>query len=729
MRVSAKAFERCLGALFWLPLVVALFVERSALPSLATIAPILALAVIGEELVVNQRQRPEGALLSFSAVAHVAAVFVLGPLPAGAIAAIGVLVSDGTRREGRRYLLVNSAMFGGSTVLAGYVFILAGGHPGEIGTSTLPALVAAVAMRYLVTSTVFSLGTSLSSKAPFSVVFRETVVEEISSAAQEGSLGILIAYSISNHQWIVLPFLLPLFAAIYRSSATYEQLKEETAAALEAVAEVVDERDPSTAEHSERVARWVRQFTEAIGLPSRESARLIAAARLHDLGKIGVDVQTLAKTGRLDARELASIRGHPRLSARLLAPFHFAREMSRYVELHHERFDGHGYYGVPGEDVPIEAHVLIAADSLDAMTSARPYRPALSLEEAAAELRHKAGSHFQPDVAAIFAAIASGTAATHVLEEHQLGALRSSFSRIPVASIPDLRPVSSRILVLCLAVISLLVFGEDRIPLATRAAVVGAAVCVGAIAAVKAVLGLKRERSALRALDAGASPASVLAHAGMNGWLAVLEVDADGGGYVARPIDRTAVAGNDLREACSGAHRHGTAAYRAESGTWLVVRSREASTRVAAGLSRRPNARQLRVLQALTDRLAEATMRDTEVETGDAIVQATMRVELGMYEPVRRRAGQLVAEQLVDEAERRLNALAGLGGSLVRSGDDNFVVSVSVRSEDALNRLCKEVAAQLAQIPLPRGTMPISPRLRASVTENESVVTPLQAVG
>ena len=535
-------------------------------------APLLALAIAGEELVVRQRQRPEGALLSFSAIAHVASVLVLGPLPAAAIAAAGVIIVDGTRREGHRYLLVNSSMFGASTWVAGLVFVLAGGHPGHIGVYALPALAAAVAARYLVTSVIFAIGTALASQTALSLVFRETVLEEMASAVQEGSLGILLGFAITSHQWVVLPFLIPPFIAIYRAKATYEQLKEETAAALESVAEVVDERDPSTAEHSERVAALVRKFTEAVGLPARESARLIAAGRFHDLGKIGVDVQTLASSERLSEHELKAIRRHPRVSARLLAPFHFAREMAHYVELHHERFDGHGYYAVPGSDVPVEAHVLIVADNIDAMTSARPYRPALSPREAADELRHKAGTQFHPEIASVFAAVVSGEPVEAALDRQQFAKLLESFSSIPALSLPSTRPVGGRFAVLSLTVLSLLVLGLDSVPLWGRATVLFASASGCAAVMGHALISARRRRQALASIDAGESTAAALAQAGVTGSCAWLEADPDGGGYIASRREGTLLLEQDLREACSRAlRREEDSCSRLSTGSWLVL--------------------------------------------------------------------------------------------------------------------------------------------------------------
>jgi len=215
-----------------------------------------------------------------------------------------------------------------------------------------------------------------------------------------------------------------------------ERLKRETAAALNTFAGVIDERDPNTASHSKRVAEYVERFTAAIELPDREAARLIQAARYHDLGKVVVDESTLSRPGRLSQEELRKIRSHPALSARLLSPFHFAQEIAVYAELHHERYDGRGYYSVPQREIPVEAHVLIAADSFDAMTSARAYRPALSIAEAIQELRDKAGTQFHPLVAQAFAAMLEQRDVHAAMGSAQIASLRAEFSRIAGVQLP-----------------------------------------------------------------------------------------------------------------------------------------------------------------------------------------------------------------------------------------------------------------------------------------------------
>src|SRR4029077_14360851 len=112
------------------------------------------------------------------------------------------------------------------------------------------------------------------------------------------------------------------------------------------------------------------------------------------------------------------------------------REISEFAALHHERWDGTGYFGVDGHSIPIEAHVLVAADSYDAMTSARPYRRPLSREEAVAELLDKSGAQFHPGVARAFAAVILEEPLRDRFSESELTELRKSFARIRVAATP-----------------------------------------------------------------------------------------------------------------------------------------------------------------------------------------------------------------------------------------------------------------------------------------------------
>ncbi len=115
--------------------------------------------------------------------------------------------------------------------------------------------------------------------------------------------------------------------------------------------------------------------------------------------------------GGLDARELAQIREHPKIGAKLLLRITVLREAIPYVLYHHERWDGTGYpSGKSGEEIPVEARVLAIADAFDAMTSDRPYRRALTREEALAEVERCAGTQFDPEIARVFLEVFGETA-------------------------------------------------------------------------------------------------------------------------------------------------------------------------------------------------------------------------------------------------------------------------------------------------------------------------------
>jgi HD-GYP domain-containing protein (c-di-GMP phosphodiesterase class II) len=171
---------------------------------------------------------------------------------------------------------------------------------------------------------------------------------------------------------------------------------------------VVDERDPHTYRHSQRVAAYVDELARALKLSYSDIDRLRWAARLHDLGKVAVDAAVLGKNRKLTPKEWGDVWRAPRLSARLLRRFELSAAEARAVEYHRERYDGRGYYGIPAEDQPLAAHFLVVADAFDAMTSDRPYRAGLPEDEALAEIERNIGKQFHPAVAKAFVALRRG---------------------------------------------------------------------------------------------------------------------------------------------------------------------------------------------------------------------------------------------------------------------------------------------------------------------------------
>jgi len=176
--------------------------------------------------------------------------------------------------------------------------------------------------------------------------------------------------------------------------------------AVYALASAVEARDPYVYGHSRKVNTLAVVLAEAIGLSPDEVSKVSTAALLHDIGKIGIPDKVLNKKGELNAEDWEAIKAHPKLGANIVGNIPNLVPCVSSILHHHERWDGSGYpKGLKGEEIPIEARILAIADSFDAMTSARPYRPALSHEEAVKELRQGAGIQFDPKLVEAFIGI------------------------------------------------------------------------------------------------------------------------------------------------------------------------------------------------------------------------------------------------------------------------------------------------------------------------------------
>ena len=345
---------------------------------------------------------------SFSSGVHIAAVLMLGPWAAALVAATGVLLVDGLRRQEVVKVAYNSSVFAIAALAGGGVYMLAGGMPGtlDLPGDFLP-IGAAWATYTLVNQLLVSLVVAFHGRLRTRVLLREKLAKDLPSAAAEAGLGISLAAFALVEPWAIVA-LAPLVVAVYQALARHAEQRRETTRALETFANLVDERDPHTFRHSERVAERVLELAQGLELSVADTARLRWAARLHDLGKIVVDADILRKPAQLSSDEFALMQRHPRLSARILRRFRVAGSTARAVEYHHERFDGEGYYGVQADAIPVAAHFITIADSFDAMTSDRPYRAALDDSYALEEIERLAGTQYHPGLARAFVAMHRG---------------------------------------------------------------------------------------------------------------------------------------------------------------------------------------------------------------------------------------------------------------------------------------------------------------------------------
>lgn len=167
------------------------------------------------------------------------------------------------------------------------------------------------------------------------------------------------------------------------------------------LAAAIDEKDPYTRGHSGRVAKYASIIGEALGLDAQELDRLRVSALLHDVGKIGVDDRVLKKPGKLTDEEFGLMKQHTIKGANIMRPVAQLNDVLPGIELHHERMDGGGYpYGLTGEQIPTMARIIAVADTLDAITTNRPYQSAMDLDYAMERIRSLAVAKLDAKVVA-----------------------------------------------------------------------------------------------------------------------------------------------------------------------------------------------------------------------------------------------------------------------------------------------------------------------------------------
>jgi HD-GYP domain-containing protein (c-di-GMP phosphodiesterase class II) len=172
---------------------------------------------------------------------------------------------------------------------------------------------------------------------------------------------------------------------------------------LRSLTRAVEARDPYARGHAVRVASLAETVAVRLGWDGHRLLALRVGSLLHDVGKIAIAEAILVKPGPLTSLEIAQVRTHPAVGARLLGSVPAARPGLACVLYHHERWDGDGYpTGRARRAIPLEARLLAIADSFDAMTSPRPYRRSLARDEALAEVERCAGTQFDPVVARVF---------------------------------------------------------------------------------------------------------------------------------------------------------------------------------------------------------------------------------------------------------------------------------------------------------------------------------------
>ena len=259
------------------------------------------------------------------------------------------------------------------------------------------AILAAIAF-YTINCLAVSIAIGLATgRGPLWIFLSGTQVSGLQFAALYAT-GFLAALAASHWWWVLPGMAFPAAAAIltlHRRISALQRAFE----AVQAIADMVDRRDRYTADHSKRVAVYAVRIARALRVPESDVRVLESAARVHDVGKILTPDAILHKAGRLSEEERIQMEHHPVDGYEILKRYS-AYERGRHLVLcHHERYDGRGYpNGVRGSHLPLLAQIMPVADSFDAMTSDRPYRPAMTVERALGILAAGRGTQWNPDV-------------------------------------------------------------------------------------------------------------------------------------------------------------------------------------------------------------------------------------------------------------------------------------------------------------------------------------------
>ncbi len=384
---------------------------------LAFVAEMLALAL------------PRTAKGSVAYVAYLAMVLVV-PTWAGVAAVAAVkIIMEVLQRKPALQVAFNAANHGLSQALATFVYVGLGGQTFlivsrggiadltlSVGVSGVLACLVAIGTNTILLSTVIA----LANRSSFLTVWRDNHENTIGLNLLCTTLVFVFAWVYVAYGWIVAVVLWIPILGIRQVSKTNLELEQAHQELLQLMVKSIEARDPYTSGHSRRVSRFSILIARAVGLKDRQVERIGVAALLHDVGKIHEKyAPILSKPDRLTADEWATMQEHPIDGANLVATISRLSDIVPAVRHHHENWDGTGYPdGLAGERIPLASRIIMFADTIDAMTTDRPYRRPLDANAVRMEIVRCSGKQFDPELAEqllsspVWATLLSGTTAT-----------------------------------------------------------------------------------------------------------------------------------------------------------------------------------------------------------------------------------------------------------------------------------------------------------------------------
>lgn len=320
---------------------------------------------------------------------YLGAVLLAPPL-AVLVAGSGMLIAETRARKARSLYVRDIVATTGQWMVITYVSSLSfsiqlTGVPG--GIDKIASLVIGASAFLILDIFFFALSTTFILQQPFLYTFRSAFQESLIVEGAQYILAILSALAVLENPWFLLFLIFP-GVSLYVLFKNTREVKEDTLHLLEDMADIVDLRDVYTGGHSKRVAQLVEETLDHMNILGQEAEIIATAARLHDIGKIGIPDDILKKPGKLSLEEMNIMQTHPDLGADLISKYKTFSRGVAMIRHHHERWDGRGYPArLRGHEIPFGARVIAVADSFDAMTSDRTYRRALSEKQALQILR------------------------------------------------------------------------------------------------------------------------------------------------------------------------------------------------------------------------------------------------------------------------------------------------------------------------------------------------------
>lgn len=389
---------------------------RAPFPGWWPLATFVFVASLLESLNTRLRIAARG---STSFIMHLAAALLFGAFWAAAVAAVSTLIGEFVRQNVPVKTVFNISQRVLSVCIAVFLYTTLGGAlpPAYLGTTTLLAsdpvqrdlglFFVFAAIYFSINAAAVNTAIVLSSGRAFREVWNLNTRGVLAYDLGASVIAVLVAWLyVKFEYWLgfgsigLIGVIVPI-VAVRHVYGLYHQLEDTGQELLQVMVKAIEARDPYTSGHSVRVSELSRAIAVELGLSAREIDQVETAALLHDVGKIYEEfAPLLRKESRLTPEETAIMQTHSTKSAELVGIISkFKGFIQDSVRHHHERWDGEGYpAGISGKAIPLGSRIILISDTIDAMTTDRPYRKRLSLDTVIAELQKCKGSQFDPDL-------------------------------------------------------------------------------------------------------------------------------------------------------------------------------------------------------------------------------------------------------------------------------------------------------------------------------------------